>query len=65
MTGERLLNFPDLKAVKGIRYTRRHIARLEDAGKFPRRVPVGDHAVAWVESEVDGWVQAAMAKRAA
>ena len=30
----KLLRFDELNSVKGIRYTRRHIARLEDNGSF-------------------------------
>ena len=59
----KLLNFPDLKVVKGIRYSRRHLARLEQAGKFPRRVSLGLNAVAWVESEIDAHIEAAMKAR--
>ncbi len=61
--GPKLINFPELKAVKGISYTRQHIGRLEKAGKFPRRVPVGDHRVAWVEAEIDAHILRQMASR--
>jgi prophage regulatory protein len=50
---DRLLSFPDLKALKGIRYTRQHLDRLEKAGQWPQRVQVGPNRVAWWESEVD------------
>jgi hypothetical protein len=33
--GTVLLRFPDLKAVKGITFSRSHLARLEEAGVFP------------------------------
>lgn len=33
------------------------------AGKFPKCVPIGDRAVAWVESEVIAWMRDAMDAR--
>jgi len=32
-------------------------------GKFPKCVPIGGRAVAWVESEVIAWMREAMAAR--
>ena len=40
-------------ATRNIPYSRRHIDRLEVAGKFPKRVAIGDRRVGWVESEID------------
>ena len=34
-----------------------HIARLEAAGKFPKRVKLGNNRVGWVEQEVLDWLQ--------
>jgi hypothetical protein len=39
--GTVLLRYPDLKAVKGITFSRSHLARLEEAGVFPKRVRIG------------------------
>jgi prophage regulatory protein len=50
---DRLLTFPELKPLKGIPYTRQHLARLEKAGKFPARVQIGANRVGWLESEID------------
>ncbi|HUX65630.1 MAG TPA: AlpA family phage regulatory protein, partial [archaeon] len=33
-------------------YSPAHIARLEAAGKFPKRVQLGPSRVGWLESEV-------------
>jgi hypothetical protein len=44
----------DLKEKHGITFSRRHLRRLEDTGKFPRRIHIGPKAPAWIESEVDG-----------
>jgi prophage regulatory protein len=40
-----------------------HLARLEKAGLFPRRVKLGTCRVGWVESEVAEWIANAIAKR--
>ena len=57
----KFLSFAELRAVKGITYTRQHIARLEAAGRFPRRVRfAGGSRVGWIEEEIDA-MQAAMA----
>ena len=42
-----------------IPYSRQHIARLEEQGKFPKRVRLGDGPrgrVGWLESEIVGWL---------
>jgi len=38
-------------------YSPQHIARLEKAGKFPKRVQLGPNRVGWVEDEVLDWLQ--------
>ena len=48
-----------------IPFTRQHLSRLEKAGLFPRRVQVGGQRVAWLESEVDAWIEARAAERQA
>ncbi|MEX0320517.1 MAG: helix-turn-helix transcriptional regulator [Ruegeria sp.] len=37
-------------------YSPQHIARLEKAGQFPKRVQLGSNRVGWVESEVLDWL---------
>ena len=49
----RLVTKKELRAVCGIPYTPQHIARLEAAGEFPKRIKLGQNRVAWVSSEVD------------
>jgi prophage regulatory protein len=44
-------------------YTRQHCGRLERHGLFPRRVRVGANRVAWIESELDAWIEARAAER--
>lgn len=38
-------------------YSPQHIARLEKAGKFPKRVMLGPNRVGWLEEEIDRWIQ--------
>jgi prophage regulatory protein len=40
----------------GIPYSHQHIARLEKAGKFPRRMQLGQCRVAWYCSAVEAWI---------
>jgi prophage regulatory protein len=51
-----VLGYHDLVGTRGITYTRQHLWRLEAAGKFPKRVKMGDRAIAWVESEIDEYL---------
>ena len=38
-------------------YSPQHIARLEAAGEFPKRVKLGGNRVGWVETEITEWLQ--------
>ena len=38
-------------------YSPQHIARMEAANQFPKRVQLGDCRVGWVEQEVLDWLQ--------
>lgn len=38
-------------------YSGMHIDRLEKAGRFPKRVRLGENAVGWLENEIDAWLQ--------
>jgi len=51
----RILSKRQLKEL--VQYSPQHIARLEKAGKFPKRVQPGPNRVGWVEEEVMGWLQ--------
>lgn len=44
-------------------YSPQHIDRLEKAGKFPKRVPLGPNRVGWIESEVIDWLKQRIADR--
>ena len=49
----KLVSKKELKSIYGVRYCPAHIARLEVAGEFPRRVRLGACRVAWVAEEVE------------
>ena len=53
----------ELKTVCGIPYSPQHIARLEAAGTFPKRIRLGQNRVAWLLSEVEEWLNARIANR--
>jgi prophage regulatory protein len=38
-------------------YSPQHVARLEAAGRFPKRVQLGQSRVGWIEQEVLDWLQ--------
>jgi prophage regulatory protein len=44
-------------------YSPQHIARLEAAGSFPKRIKLGANRVGWVESEVLEWLQERLDRR--
>jgi prophage regulatory protein len=57
----RLIKRPEVE-----RKTGKTCSRIYDdirAGKFPKPVPIGAPAVAWVESEIDAWIKQRIAAR--
>ena len=52
-------------AARGITFSRSHLWRLEHQGSFPRRVHVGKGRVAWVEHEIDEYLEGLVAARVA
>jgi prophage regulatory protein len=44
-------------------YTPQHILRLENEGKFPKRVPIGTNRVGWRLVEVEEWLKKRIAER--
>ena len=57
----RILSKRELKEL--VLYSPQHIARLEKAGSFPKRVQLGPNRVGWVESEVLDWLKLRLAQR--
>ncbi|MBV9570205.1 MAG: AlpA family phage regulatory protein [Alphaproteobacteria bacterium] len=53
----------ELKTVCGIPYSPQHIARLEAAGRFPKRIRLGQNRVAWLLAEIEEWINTRIAHR--
>jgi prophage regulatory protein len=60
---QKLVCKKELKSVYGIPYSFVHIARLERAGAFPKRVQLGQCRVAWLAGEVEEWIAERAARR--
>ena len=57
-----LISKKELKTI-GIPYSPQHIARLEKAGQFPKRVTLGQCRVAWSYKEICEWIADRVARR--
>jgi prophage regulatory protein len=60
----RLLSKTEVR--KRVLYSPAHIARLEAAGTFPKRVRLGNGPrarVGWLETEIDEWLRERIEKR--
>jgi len=57
----RILSKRQLKEL--VLYSPQHVARLEKAGTFPKRIQLGPNRVGWVESEVLDWLQTRLDRR--
>ena len=57
----RILSKKDVRAL--VLYSPQHIARLEQAGEFPRRVQLGRSRVGWIEAEVLEWLHERIQRR--
>ena len=53
----KLLSMTELRTVKGVSYSRPHLFRLIKAGTFPRPIKLGENRNAWLEAEVDKWIE--------
>lgn len=60
-TPPRLLRFAEVMRRTGV--SRPRIYALIAEGKFPKQVPLGAVSVAFVESEVDEWIEQRIATR--
>jgi prophage regulatory protein len=63
MFPKQVVSKKELRTVCGIPYSPQHIARLEAAGKFPKRVRLGQNRVAWLLTEVEAWLDERIAVR--
>jgi prophage regulatory protein len=57
----RILSKRQLKEL--VLYSPQHIARLEAAGRFPKRVHLGQCRVGWIEAEILDWLQERIDRR--
>ena len=61
----RILRYQQLKAEKGIPFSREHIRRLELAGRFPKRIRLADGGdfYGYLETEIDDYLLGRVASR--
>lgn len=53
-----MLRFIRMKeVVQKVGISKSNIYRLMPEGKFPRPVTIGPNSVAWLEDDVEGWIQ--------
>ena len=60
---QKLVTKKELRSLFGVPYSFAHIARLEAAGQFPKRVRLGACRVAWLAEEVQLWIDERVATR--
>ena len=48
---------------RGIYYSRPHLWRLWMSGKFPKPIKLSASRNAWLESDIDEWIQTRIAER--
>ena len=61
ITAIRILRLPEVCQVTGLK--RAMIYRLQQRKRFPQSVKITDHAVGWVDAEVQAWVRRRVAGR--
>jgi prophage regulatory protein len=59
----RLISFKELKPQKGIPYSRDHLRVLTKENKFPPPLALSEKSIAWLESDIDAWIEARAALR--
>jgi prophage regulatory protein len=57
----RILSKRQLKEM--VLYSPQHVARLEAAGRFPKRIQLGQCRVGWIEQEILDWLQERIKRR--
>lgn len=60
---QKLVTKKELRSIYGVPYSFQHIARLERAGQFPKRIKLGQCRVAWLSEEVAAWIDERVANR--
>ena len=55
LTRSRLMRLPEVVQMTGV--SRSTIYRWMENGEFPRQISLGANTVAWLESDVNDWIQ--------
>ena len=58
---KKLIKLPKVMAKTGL--SRSHLYALAQQGEFPKPIKLSERSSAWVESEVDGWIEERIAER--
>ena len=58
---ENLLKMPEVRAKTGL--SRSHLYALAQNGEFPKPIKLSERSSAWVESEVQDWIDTRIAQR--
>ena len=58
----RMIRLPEVKRRVGL--ARSTIYRLMGSGGFPKPHKLGPRAIAWLEADIDGWIDAKLVDRA-
>ena len=56
-----LLKMPEVRAKTGL--SRSHLYALAQDGEFPKPLKLSERSSAWVESEVEGWIEDRITQR--
>lgn len=56
-----LIKMPEVRAKTGL--SRSHLYALAQQGEFPKPIKLSERSSAWVESEVQGWIDSRIAQR--
>ena len=60
-TAEKFLMLSQVRDI--VPYSASHLWRLERSGQLPRIVRLGGNRVAWLQSEVNSWIESKLASR--
>ena len=56
-----LMRINAVKSLSGI--SKRHIYLLASKGEFPKPIKLGERSVAWVQDEVETWIENRISQR--
>ena len=62
MSKKRALRYEQLKSEKGITWSRQYIGGSRKPGQFRHHFYVGPQTIAWLESEIDTWLDERIAE---